>query len=220
MIAYGFEQLRIHEFFAHLLLCRFSFADLASATSLRRGRAMRPISVRLMAALVVTGGSAQAARDPAPVQGASAAASVATQTNLDGTEWHVVEVNGTAVPNGVKATLRLRGSHASGRTGCNAYGASYETAADGSAKFGQAVSTNMACLTPAVQCNWNTACWMRFETPCASSGTATASPCSTRPASRWRSCNGRRLGGVAVSSTRTPSRRRNNCRRQACPGWR
>lgn len=110
---------------------------------------MRPIPTMLVAALAITGCAAQAARDPAPPPAASAAAPAATQANLDGTEWRFVEVNGAAVPNGVTATLRLHGSRASGRTGCNAYGASFETAADGSAKFSQAMSTKMACLTPA-----------------------------------------------------------------------
>jgi heat shock protein HslJ len=109
---------------------------------------MRPIALILMAALAVAGCAAQAARDPAPPPVAASSAST-TQANLDGTEWRFVEVNGTAVPNGVNATLRLHGSRASGRTGCNAYGASFETGADGSAKFGQAMSTKMACLTPA-----------------------------------------------------------------------
>lgn len=110
---------------------------------------MRPIALILMAALTVTGCAAQAARDPVPPPAASVASSATTQADLDGTEWRFVEVNGTAVPNGVNATLRLHGSRASGRTGCNAYGASFETAADGSAKFSQAMSTKMACLAPA-----------------------------------------------------------------------
>jgi len=110
---------------------------------------MRPIPVMLVAALAVTGCAAQAARDPAPPPAASAAASAATQANLDGTEWRFVEVNGAVVPKGVNATLRLRGGRASGRTGCNAYGASFEIAADGSATFGQTMSTKMACMTPA-----------------------------------------------------------------------
>lgn len=38
---------------------------------------------------------------------------------------------------------------ASGKAGCNAYGASWEMHADGRAKFGAAMSTKMACLTPA-----------------------------------------------------------------------
>lgn len=53
------------------------------------------------------------------------------------------------MPNGVNATLHLRDGRASGRTGCNAYGATWEMHADGRAKFGAAMSTKMACLTPA-----------------------------------------------------------------------
>lgn len=111
---------------------------------------MRLIAMILMAALTVTGCTTQAARDPVAPPAASSASSASTaQANLDGTEWRFVVVNGTAVPKGVHATLRLHGSRASGRTGCNAYGASFETGADGSAKFGQILSTKMACLTPA-----------------------------------------------------------------------
>ncbi len=109
---------------------------------------MRPIALMLMVSLAVTGCAAQAARDPAPSSSAASPAST-THADLDGTEWRFVEINGTTVPKGVTATLRLHGSRASGRTGCNAYGASFEAAADGSAKFGQAMSTKMACLKPA-----------------------------------------------------------------------
>lgn len=107
---------------------------------------MRSMTLALLMALFVTGCTAQAARDPAPTAASSAST---TQASLDGTEWRFVEVNGTAVPGDVNATLRLQGNRASGRSGCNAYGASFETGADGSAKFGQAMSTRMACLKPA-----------------------------------------------------------------------
>ena len=112
---------------------------------------MRPISVILMAALAVTGCAAQAARDPVP-QAASPASStvssVPTAASLDGSEWRFVELHGAPVPAGVKATLRFRGGRAAGRAGCNAYGARYQIAADGSAKFTQTLSTKMACLQP------------------------------------------------------------------------
>lgn len=114
---------------------------------------MRSIAMMLMVSLVVTG-CAQAARDPAPVQAASVAApssapSSASLANLDGSEWRFVELDGQPVPAGVHATLRLRGGHASGKTGCNAYGARYRITTDGSAEFEQILSTKMACLQPA-----------------------------------------------------------------------
>lgn len=96
-----------------------------------------------VAALFLCGCSAYAARDPAPV------ASSNMSTNLDGTDWRFVEVAGTAVPAGVTATLRLKDGQASGKAGCNAYGASYQIAADGTAHFQQTLSTKMACLQPA-----------------------------------------------------------------------
>lgn len=114
---------------------------------------MRPIPVILMAALVVTGCAAQAAHDPAPVQAAFAAVpSSATlgpgPASLNGSQWRFVELDGLAVPTGVNATLRLRNGHAAGKAGCNAYGARYQIAADGTATFTQTLSTKMACLQP------------------------------------------------------------------------
>ena len=115
---------------------------------------MRPIAVMLMVSLVVTGCAAQAARDPAPVQAApvaapSSAPSGASLASLNGSEWRFVELDGEPVPAGVHATLRLRDGRASGKAGCNAYGARYQIAADGSAEFKQTLSTKMACLQPA-----------------------------------------------------------------------
>lgn len=115
---------------------------------------MRPIPVMLVAALAVTGCAAQAARDPVPPPAASAAApssapSGASLASLDGSEWRFVELDGQPVPAGVHATLRLRDGRASGKAGCNAYGARYRIAADGSAEFKQTLSTKMACLQPA-----------------------------------------------------------------------
>ncbi len=107
---------------------------------------MRPIPVILMAALVaLTGCTAQAARDPAPVP----AASGASLANLDGSEWRFVELDGRPVPAGINATLRLRDGRAAGNAGCNAYGARYHIAADGTAEFQQTLATRMACLQPA-----------------------------------------------------------------------
>ena len=115
---------------------------------------MRPIPVLLMAALAVTGCAAQAARDPAPVQAAPATAPSSASSNMDlaslnDSEWRFVELDGQPVPAGVNATLRLRGGRAAGKAGCNAYGARYQIAADGSAGFQQTLSTKMACLQPA-----------------------------------------------------------------------
>jgi heat shock protein HslJ len=115
---------------------------------------MRPIPVVLMVALVVTGCAAQAARDPEPIPRAPAAAassvpSSANLAGLDGSEWRFVELDGQPVPAGVNATLRLHGGRAAGKAGCNAYGARYQIAADGGAKFEQTLSTRMACLQPA-----------------------------------------------------------------------
>lgn len=107
----------------------------------------------LMAALLMTGCNAQAAREPAPVAAVARATSTreasAMMAKLDGTEWRFAKVDGAAVPPDVTATMRLRGSHASGHAGCNTYGARYHIAADGSASFRQTLSTKMACVAPA-----------------------------------------------------------------------
>jgi heat shock protein HslJ len=47
------------------------------------------------------------------------------------------------------ATMRLKDGRASGRAGCNAYGAKYHVDPDGKAGFTQSLSTRMACLKPA-----------------------------------------------------------------------
>lgn len=115
---------------------------------------MRPIPAILMAALAVTGCTAQAARDPAPAAATSAAAPSSASANMDPTrlddsEWRFVELAGQRVPAGINATLRLHAGRAAGKAGCNAYGARYHVAADGSAEFEQTLSTKMACLQPA-----------------------------------------------------------------------
>lgn len=113
---------------------------------------MRPMAVVVLAALVATGCTAQAARNPAPAPAASVAAPAAGTIvdigNLSGTQWHFVEIDDTAVPPGVPATMRFRGNHVGGKAGCNPYGASFNVEADGTARFTQNLSTKMACLQP------------------------------------------------------------------------
>lgn len=112
------------------------------------------IPVLIAATLVVSGCSAQTTRDPAaapaaPSAAAAAPSSGAAAMNLDGSNWRFVEVAGAAVPPKVTASLRFRHGRASGKAGCNAYGAGYHIAADGTASFQRAMSTKMACLQPA-----------------------------------------------------------------------
>jgi heat shock protein HslJ len=104
---------------------------------------MKSMILLATAALALCGCSAHAARDPAPAVAANVNAA------LDGTNWKFVEVAGAAVPANVIATLRLKDGRAFGKAGCNAYGASYQIAADGTAHFKQGMSTKMACLQPA-----------------------------------------------------------------------
>jgi len=69
--------------------------------------------------------------------------------SLRGTDWRFVDVERTRVPDGVVATLHLRDGRASGKAGCNSYGASWDVSAEGGIRFGQTMATKMACMTPA-----------------------------------------------------------------------
>ena len=110
---------------------------------------MRTTAMVLMFALAITGCAAHAARDPAPPASANVSASNAILSSLDGTEWRFVEVAGRPVPAGVHAILRLRDGRASGKAGCNTFGATVQPSTDGGASFGHVLSTRMACMQPA-----------------------------------------------------------------------
>lgn len=113
---------------------------------------MRCLSVALVLGLLATGCSAQPAQAPAPFPPAAAVTdpvASAALHDLDGSAWRFIEVAGARVPADVTATLSLRHGHASGKAGCNAYGAAYHVDADGSTRFTQSLSTKMACLQPA-----------------------------------------------------------------------
>lgn len=110
---------------------------------------MRTLVILMAAAGVLGGCAAQAARDPAPASSVAPTASAAALQQLDGSQWRFTSVAGKPVPDEVDATLRLRDGHASGKAGCNAYGATYRIASDGSASFTPGISTKMACLEPA-----------------------------------------------------------------------
>lgn len=107
---------------------------------------MRSATLLIAMTLFACGCSAQAAREP--VASPPVARAVAPTASVDG-NWRFVEIGGTAVPTGVTATLHLRGGQASGKAGCNAYGARWTASADGAGSFGPPRSTKMACMTPA-----------------------------------------------------------------------
>lgn len=112
---------------------------------------MRRIVFALLAVIGIAGCSVQPVQGAGQVStgGSAAAPEAAPPGNLRDTDWRFVEVGGTTVPEGVVATLRLRDGRASGKAGCNAYGASWQVSAEGGARFGEAMSTKMACLQPA-----------------------------------------------------------------------
>ena len=109
------------------------------------------IVVRLIAfafamAMVLAGCATAAQRSSAPAPQASAPSA----PQLAGTEWRFASLHGRPVPEDVHATLRFDDQgHASGRAGCNSYGASFLAGGDGALHFEQMLSTKMACLQPA-----------------------------------------------------------------------
>lgn len=110
---------------------------------------MRQIVFVVLAVLGITGCAARPAHVQTPIAPEAASSSAAAPENLRGTDWRFVEVEGTRVPDGVVATLHLRDGRASGKAGCNSYGASWDVSAEGGIRFGQTMSTKMACMTPA-----------------------------------------------------------------------
>jgi heat shock protein HslJ len=116
---------------------------------------MRAISFMLVVAVLVGSCAFAAQPDPVPasstgiaVAQAAGTASKSVLMNLDGTHWRFERVAGQRVPTAVTATLQFADGHASGKAGCNAYGAKYQVGTDGAAQFQQTLSTKMACLQP------------------------------------------------------------------------
>lgn len=96
-------------------------------------------------ALAVVAAGAATATPPA----AASAGVASVSTNLVGSQWRFVEVEGVPVPPDVRTILRLRDGRASGRAGCNSFGAAWELMPAGRIRFSQLMSTKMACLEPA-----------------------------------------------------------------------
>lgn len=112
---------------------------------------MHKVVFVLLAVIAVAGCAAQPVQRTAQdsVGGSAATPDAQGAANLRGTDWRFIEIGGRAVPEDVVATLRLRGNRASGKAGCNSYGASWQVSADGSTRFGETMSTKMACMEPA-----------------------------------------------------------------------
>ena len=65
-------------------------------------------------------------------------------TDLDGSEWSLIEMNGEAIPEEVEINIAFSEGQISGQSACNRYFAGYEQ--DGSKlTFGQAGNSNMYC---------------------------------------------------------------------------
>ena len=107
---------------------------------------MRPFAFLLAVTMVLAG----CATARPQVAGPASPQSAPTAPQLAGTQWRFVALHGKPIPDDVHATLRFdEQGHASGRAGCNSYGASFLAGGDGALHFGQMLSTKMACLKPA-----------------------------------------------------------------------
>ena len=80
---------------------------------------------------------------------ACAGAAEPTQTvlELEGTQWILDELNGSAPLPGTEITLAFEQGNAAGSAGCNDYGGSYETT-DGSLRIPELIRTEKLCLEP------------------------------------------------------------------------
>ena len=68
---------------------------------------------------------------------------------LDGTDWVLTAMSGTAPIANSNITLKFADGSATGSAGCNQYRSSYTTSGS-ELKFGMTISTKRACLEPAM----------------------------------------------------------------------
>ncbi|HEU0236532.1 MAG TPA: META domain-containing protein [Candidatus Limnocylindrales bacterium] len=72
----------------------------------------------------------------------------ATPIPLDGTSWVAVSINDTNTVLGAMPTLAFDGDRVSGSTGCNTFGGTVVSEADGRVRFVDVVMTEIACADP------------------------------------------------------------------------
>jgi heat shock protein HslJ len=72
----------------------------------------------------------------------------ATPIPLDGTSWVAVSINDTNTVAGAMPTLAFDGDRVSGSTGCNTFGGTVVSKADGGVRFVDVVVTEIGCPDP------------------------------------------------------------------------
>ncbi|HEX6843711.1 MAG TPA: META domain-containing protein [Actinomycetota bacterium] len=90
--------------------------------------------VMVMALVASACGAADPASDPARLAGVTWVLDAASTTSL-----------ATEAPTSARVDLRFEDDRASGTSGCNSYGGSYEAGDDGSLSFGDMMMSQMAC---------------------------------------------------------------------------
>jgi len=81
---------------------------------------------------------------------ASACSSLSSQPDLNGTSWALTQLQGSAVTSKQVPTLIFADGKVSGNASCNSFGGEYKRGAGESLKFGQMMSTLMACADDAL----------------------------------------------------------------------
>jgi heat shock protein HslJ len=75
----------------------------------------------------------------------SACSSAPSQPDVNGTSWVLVQLKGNAVTSKQVPTLVFANGQISGNASCNSFGGEYKRGAGDALKFGQMMSTLMAC---------------------------------------------------------------------------
>jgi len=80
----------------------------------------------------------------------SACSSSSGQPDLNGTSWVLTQLQGNPVILTAVPTLIFKDGQVSGNASCNSFGGSYQRGWGDALKFGQLMSTLMACVDPSV----------------------------------------------------------------------
>jgi heat shock protein HslJ len=72
------------------------------------------------------------------------------QPDLNGTAWMLTQLQGKSIMSPPIPTLIFKDGQVSGNASCNSFGGSYQRGWGDALKFGQLMSTLMACVDPSV----------------------------------------------------------------------
>lgn len=78
----------------------------------------------------------------------SACSSFSSQPDLNGTSWALTQLQGSPVISTAVPTLVFKDGQVSGNASCNSFGGTYERGGGEALKFGELMSTLIACIDP------------------------------------------------------------------------